>query len=162
MNLKKILSTISNNVFLTAAPIAVLAIILGVIMMGIIKTSIVVATIMLIPTIIFVGGKIMKKKPRKQKTEKKKKSKFNKIFNIILNIILVGIIACIVGASAFAIYIVRNAPDFDPDNLYQKEASIIYDSDGEMIAKLGLEIRDVITYDDMPQVLIDAIIATED
>lgn len=162
MNLKKILSTISNNVFLTAAPIAVLALILGIIMIGIIKTSIVVATIMLIPTIIFVGGKIMKKKPRKQKTEKKKKSKFNKIFNIILNIILVGIIACIVGASAFAIYIVRNAPNFDPDNLYQKEASIIYDSDGEMIAKLGLEIRDVITYDDMPQVLIDAIIATED
>lgn len=162
MNFKKILSTISNNVFLTATPIAVLALILGIIMIGIIKTSIVVATIMLIPTIIFVGGKIMKKKQRKQKTEKKKKNKFNKIFNIILNVILIGIIVCIVGASAFAIYIVKSAPYFDPDNLYQKEASVIYDSDGEIIAKLGLEIRDVITYDDMPQVLIDAIIATED
>ncbi len=162
MNFKKIVNTIGSNIFLTAAPVALLALILGIIMFGIVKSLLVAATIMLVPTIILLGGKIMKRRNKKGKVEGKKRSKFNKVINTILNIILIGIIVCIVGAAAFAIYIVKNAPDFDPDNLYQKEASIIYDSDGELIAKLGLEIRDVITYDDLPQVLIDAIIATED
>lgn len=38
----------------------------------------------------------------------------------------------------------------------------MYGSKNEVIAKLGAELRDTITYNDMPQVLIDAIIATED
>lgn len=164
MNIKKILNKIKENIFLTVLPIVLLSLIYGIIIIGIFKSIIIATSIMLIPTVIFLGGKIMKKRSKKVKIEKtkKNKSKFNKIINIILNIILIGIITCILGGTAFAIYIVKDSPDFDPDNLYKKEASTVYDSDGELIAKLGLEIREIITYDDIPQVLIDAIIATED
>ena len=58
--------------------------------------------------------------------------------------------------------IVKEALDFDPKNLYTQESSIIYGSNGEEIAKLGTEKREKISYDQMPQILIDAIVATED
>ncbi|MFA5409909.1 MAG: transglycosylase domain-containing protein [Bacilli bacterium] len=59
-------------------------------------------------------------------------------------------------------YVVISAPTFDKEKLYYKEASILYDSDGEEITRIGNELRDKVTYDEIPQVFIDAIIATED
>ena len=103
----------------------------------------------------------MKKKNNKKKKNKNKKDK-SKIINTIINVILVLILLGIMLGMGFMAYIVISAPDFNPSNLYRKESSIVYGSDGEVIGKLGSEIRDVITFDDMPQVLIDAIIATED
>ena len=93
-----------------------------------------------------------------KKYKKKKKRLLKWLFNFILLMILLFLIVAIV----FAIYIVINAPDFDPDNLYRAESSIIYDRNGNQIAKIGLEKRKKVTYEDLPQVLVDAIIATED
>ena len=86
----------------------------------------------------------------------RKKKKFTLILFLILCII------GLVGSIIFAIIIVKEAPEFNPENLYTKESSILYDKDGEIYAKLGAEQRIKITYDQIPQVLIDAIIATED
>ena len=58
--------------------------------------------------------------------------------------------------------IVAGAPEFDPKNLYTQESSIVYGANGDEIAKLGTEKREKITYNDLPQILIDAIVATED
>ena len=94
-----------------------------------------------------------------KKKGKKKKHKFLKfILNAALLFILLGLIAGIV----FSIYIVINAPDFNPDNLYRAESSIIYDKDGNQLTKIGIEKRKKVSYDDLPQVLVDAIVATED
>ena len=64
--------------------------------------------------------------------------------------------------SAFLIYITVSAPKFNPDNLDTQELSIMYDSNGQVIAKLGAEKREKVKYDELPQVLIDAIVSTED
>ena len=86
----------------------------------------------------------------------RKKKKFALILFLILCIIgLIGIVG-------LAIIIVKDAPEFNPENLYTKEATILYDKDGEVYAKLGAEQRIKITYDQIPEVLVDAIIATED
>lgn len=77
---------------------------------------------------------------------------------IFLTLCAIGL----VGSIVFAIIIVKDAPEFNPENLYTKESSVLYDKDGEVYAKLGAEQRIKITYDQIPQVLIDAIIATED
>jgi penicillin-binding protein 1A len=86
--------------------------------------------------------------------------------HLIRNYLLIGIslfgTIIILFASAFLIYVVINAPNFNPENLYKKEATILYDSKNNMIAKLGAEKREIVSYEDLPQVLIDAIIATED
>jgi len=62
----------------------------------------------------------------------------------------------------FALYIIIASPDFDRDLLYAKEATVVYNIDGEEIARIGSENRALVTYEELPQVLIDALIATED
>lgn len=102
--------------------------------------------------------KVMKKKSRKKINKKEKK----KILSIAVDVFLIFVLFCVIAGFAFIGYIAISAPDFNPSNLYRKESSIVYGSKNEVIAKLGAELRDTITYNDMPQVLIDAIIATED
>lgn len=126
-------------------------------------------------------NKITKKKPNMKKTKKQvqnnikhnekkkveskeKKKRINK--QTILKIILLAILGCmllgIVVVTLFIMMIIKDAPDFNPKNLFTQESSIVYDSNGNQIAKLGTEKREKIEYNAMPQILIDAIVATED
>lgn len=100
-----------------------------------------------------------KSKNTTSKPKSKSKSKRNRV---ILNILLVCIITFVSLILLFFGYIVAKAPKFDPNNLKFTQMSEIYDGNGDLIAKLGNENRTEITYDKLPEVLIDAIIATED
>ena len=62
----------------------------------------------------------------------------------------------------FMYYIYLRAPEFNTDLLYKKESSNIYDISNNLIATIGSEKREIVSYEDLPDVLIDAIIATED
>ena len=62
----------------------------------------------------------------------------------------------------FILYIIFNAPEFDQELLYSTESSILYTKDGEEFARIGPENRELVTYNELPQVLVDAIVATED
>lgn len=109
--------------------------------------------------------KIEKKKNTKSNetmVKVKKKKKVKKVLKIILNIFLLLLLIGLIGGIIFAIYVVTHAPDFNPENLYSTESSILYDRNGNQAGKLGVEKRKNVNYDDLPQVLIDAIIATED
>ena len=99
-----------------------------------------------------------KKKVKKGKKGKKKKSLFKKI----LLVIFIFIILCFIAGGLFIGYIVMTAGKFDPNKLYSKEASTLLDSNGEVYAKLGTEMRQKIEYGDMSEELVNAIIATED
>ena len=115
---------------------------------------------------------MMKKTNKKTSTKKtksndtvvkqKKKKKVKKILKLLLNIFLLLLLIGLIGGIVFAVYIVAKAPNFDPKNLYSTESSIVYDKNGKQITKLGVEKRKNVNYDDLPQVLVDAIIATED
>ena len=91
--------------------------------------------------------------------KKRKKVRFGYYFLILITFLA---ICAFIGAIGFCYYIYKSAPEFDPSQLYEKEASLIYDADLNLIATLGTEKREKITYDELPEVLIDAIIATED
>ena len=101
-----------------------------------------------------------KTKPKKVKPEKKEKKK-KKVWKKLLFIFLILCIFAILAFCAFWAYIVANAPKFKPEELYHQEASTLFDKDGKEFAKLGAENREIISYDDLPEVLIDAIVATE-
>ena len=94
--------------------------------------------------------------------KKRKKSIKLIILEIFLILILVTIVGGCIGASMFFSMIVKEAPEFNPQNLFTQESSIIYSAKGTEIAKLGTEKREKVTYDDLPQILVDAIVATED
>src|SRR5690554_6852807 len=95
-----------------------------------------------------------------KKSKKNKKSKLNwkkilLILGIIMSIFFIGIIG------VFAYY-VSGAPDIDPEQLSDPLSSKIYDRNGELIVDLGVQQRTKISYNDIPKVLEDAVIATED
>lgn len=107
-------------------------------------------------------NKTIQKKTTPEKNTKKVKNKKQRILKIVLIALLSFIILSTIIAVIFFMIIIKQAPDFDPHNLYTQESSIVYSADGVEIAKLGTEKREKITYNDMPQILIDAIVATED
>lgn len=99
---------------------------------------------------------------KKVVTKKKPKKKKKKVLKILLLIFLTCFILGIVAAIMFFSYIVKNAPEFDESLLYITDPTIVLDKNGKEIAKLGAEKRVTITYDQLPEVLVDAIVATED
>lgn len=98
-----------------------------------------------------------------KKKKKSNKKRNGRIINTILSILMfIGI--CIMGVIiTFCAYIVITAPAFDTDKLYNKEATIFYAKDGVTeIGRVGDQQREIKEYEELPEVLIDALVATED
>lgn len=122
----------------------------------------------LITSFIFWKRGMFVKKKKTKKTKKSKKIKteplYTKVIRYILiffcSLFLVGLI-CI---GIFFTYIAITTEKFNPDNLVKKEATVLYDKDGKEFARLfpSEGNREKITYDEISEVLVDAIIATED
>ncbi|WP_226579247.1 PBP1A family penicillin-binding protein [Halobacillus litoralis] len=94
-----------------------------------------------------------------QSSKKKSTSKFKKIFMTLLTI---GIVLML-GVGALFAYYMASAPELDESKLSDPFSSKVLDEDGELVADLaGDERRTKITYDDIPPVLEDAVLATED
>lgn len=92
-------------------------------------------------------------------TSKKKRRKIiNSLFIVCLVILIIGT----VGVVGFLGYVVFTAPGFDVNRLVNKESSILYDRESQEVVKLGAELRENVEYADLPEVLVDALIATED
>ena len=107
-------------------------------------------------------SKIEKEKKVNKKTKEQKKELRKKIIKIVLISCFVIGIAILIAICLFFKMIVDEAPDFNVENLMMKESSIMYSSDGQEIGRLGNENREIITYNELPEILIDAIVATED
>lgn len=96
---------------------------------------------------------------KKNKSTNNKNFSFKNLFLVTLLSLSIFVISFMI---FFIIYIVATAPKFNPELLYSSESSILYDINNKEFAKIGSETRELVTYDDLPQVLIDAIVATED
>ena len=87
------------------------------------------------------------------------------VITVLLMLILAGGIAAM---SAFGIFIFYIKSISDPlyadkeSELNKKETTTLYDGAGYEFAKLGSEMREKVSYEELPEVLIDAIVATED
>ena len=97
------------------------------------------------------------KSNNKNKTKPKRKL-WKKLLSLFIVLVALGIFAVF----GFFLYIVSTTGEFDPNALANQDQTIIYDSKGNIISKLGMEKRESVEYEDLPQVLIDAIVATED
>lgn len=98
------------------------------------------------------------KPPKQSKRKKEKRKWWKKLLSFFIICCALGVFAVF----AFCVYIISSTGEFDPNALANQDQTIIYDSQNNIIAKLGMEKRESVTYDKLPQVLIDAIIATED
>lgn len=103
-----------------------------------------------------------KKSRKSKKTSKKSTSIWKRILLVFSIIVGIGIIA---GGATFA-YFVSTAPELDEALLKDPVSSKIYsvDEDGkkELIQEVGKENRDYVKFEEIPQVVVDAVLATED
>ena len=104
------------------------------------------------------NAKVAKYEANKLKLKYKKGTLAQKI----LILFMLFMIFCLTIGIIFTLYIIINSPKFDTSNLYSKESSVLLDKNGNEFARLGTENRELVNYEELPQVLIDAIVATED
>lgn len=100
---------------------------------------------------------------KKRKKQKKKKSKFKKVLKILLSLIII----CGLALCCYAGVVIAKAPKIDPDNIYStlNESSILYDQNGKRVSSIysGSDgNRTNIDYADIPEDMINAIVAIED
>lgn len=84
---------------------------------------------------------------------------------VFTSFIIIIIVVCLSGGCFFAWSVYKETEDFSTQRLLSGEASKIYDVNGELMYTYGSDVngkRENITYEDLPQVLIDAVIAAED
>lgn len=98
----------------------------------------------------------------KKKNENKKIKEKRSLWKTALSIFLVIAIFIVSIILAFALYIVIISPNFETEELYQQEPTVLRDINGNIFAKVGEANSTVITYDEMSSVIIDALVATED
>lgn len=105
----------------------------------------------------------VKRSRQRQKKTPQKKASFGTWFKrIFITAFIVGILTLIGGAGLFAYY-VSKAPELDEELLKDPISSEFYDKDGELFATIGIdEKRKYINYEDIPQEMVEAIVATED
>lgn len=92
----------------------------------------------------------------------KKRLKYGTLRDKILILLMLFMIAGFCCVIAFCGCIVVTAPEISEKRLYKNNSTVLYNKDGVEFARLGTENREKKNYDELPQVLIDAIIATED
>lgn len=97
---------------------------------------------------------------RKQQSKSKKKNK--SIFKKVILIIGIVFLASLIGIGGLFTFYIATAPDLDGALLSDPASSKIYDMDEELYADLGTEKRTKTSYTDLPDTLIDAVLATED
>lgn len=142
-----------NEMRIAALAALILAIIIVYIVLGI-----EFAAIATVGSAIIIGLGLLL---RKAKTTAKRRKLINGIIIFFLTLGILGIIAF----GAFFLYVKSIAdPQFDEKekSLQTTETTVLYDKDGNIFKKLGEEQRTKIKYEDLPEVLVDAIIATED
>ncbi|WAA13730.1 penicillin-binding protein 1A [Fervidibacillus halotolerans] len=100
-----------------------------------------------------------RKASRKRKQPKKSVKQMMK--RIFLTLLVLGFVMLVAGITTFAVMI-QDAPEFDPEKLKDPVSSKIYDKDNQLITELGTEKRDLVTFDEIPKSLKNAILATED
>ncbi|WP_298828000.1 penicillin-binding protein 1A [uncultured Planococcus sp.] len=102
---------------------------------------------------------------RQKKTNNKKKKKSPAVTwmkRILLAIVAIGIAVFVFGASLFAYY-ASSAPDLDEELLRDPISPTFYAADGETeIPYITAENREYVDYEDIPESIENAILATED
>ncbi|MEF2095690.1 PBP1A family penicillin-binding protein [Bacillus sp. CFBP9009] len=94
-----------------------------------------------------------------QKTGPKKPT--NMLKRIFLILVTIGIIGLVAGGAAMA-YFISDAPKLDAKLLKDPVTSKILDENGKLLAEIGKENRDYVNYEDIPDLVEEAFLATED
>ncbi|WP_033828645.1 transglycosylase domain-containing protein [Bacillus andreraoultii] len=104
-----------------------------------------------------------KRRASQQKKAPKQKQPKTKgiVKKILLTLLVIGFIGLVSGVGTFA-YFVSDAPKLDPKKLKVPVSSKVYDMDRQLVTELGTEKRDLVEFDEVPDLVKNAVLATED
>ena len=112
-----------------------------------------------------MAEKYNSRQERRKQTENQKKAKkkpkrgmFKRIMMILGILAGIGLVA---GGATFA-YFVSGTPELDESLLKDPIASKIYDVNKKLLSEEGIENREYVNYEDIPELVQDAVLATED
>ncbi|MDA1475281.1 PBP1A family penicillin-binding protein [Bacillus changyiensis] len=91
----------------------------------------------------------------------KKKKKMGLFKKILLSILIIGVLGLIAGGATFA-FMIADAPSLDEGKLKTPYSSTIYDINGKKIGEIGSEKRKYVPIKNIPNVVKNAFLATED
>ncbi|PFI22753.1 PBP1A family penicillin-binding protein [Bacillus cereus] len=94
-------------------------------------------------------------------TEKKPKKKGSFFKKFLIGCLLLGIVGLVAGVSAFFVMI-KDAPKLDKSKLVNPLSTKFLDKNGNFFYEYGAEKRTHVTYDQIPKVVENAFLATED
>ena len=97
----------------------------------------------------------------KQKFKKRRINKTN-LWAIIVSCIAILAFLCMLAGIGVIATLLRDKPTLNIEDFEQAESSIVYDSKGEEIANLGTVIRTNVSYDELPNCVVDAFVSIED
>lgn len=83
-------------------------------------------------------------------------------FSIIVSAIVIAALAGTAVATLIVTDILKGTPVLNVDDFISPDSTKIYDRNGELIADIGYHLRENITYEQLPQSLIDAFVSVED
>ncbi len=105
--------------------------------------------------------KAFKKKPNDPTNKKTRKPLKDKLATIVSVLLVLAILGSTSGIAYIAV-VISGAPTLNSSDFVASDSSKLFDSEGNIITDVGYQIRENVSYDDMPQVLIDAFVAIED
>ena len=111
-----------------------------------------------------MAGEYRSRMERRQARQKKARGKHRAkdiAKKVFLAFLLAGFLTLVGGIVTFAVF-VSDAPELDPQKLKVPLSSKIYDMDNNLIEEIGTEKRDWVEFDEIPELVKNAILATED
>ncbi|MFJ7952736.1 transglycosylase domain-containing protein [Lysinibacillus sp. NPDC096418] len=106
-------------------------------------------------------GELKKARARKNKKETPKTPLKLWLKRIFLTVLFLGVAGLVAGAGLFAFY-ASTAPELDEELLKDPVSSEFYDKNGDKFATIGVENRKYVKFEDIPEDMVNAILATED
>ncbi len=97
-----------------------------------------------------------------QQNRQKSKLRVLKVIKWFLISIFTAIILAFAAGVALFVYYAKDAPALEESKLQSKPSSVIYDKDGQVLADLGVEKRELAKTKDIPLALVDAVTSIED
>ena len=96
------------------------------------------------------------------KEKRPKGSKLTFAMAILMSIVLLACLAGAIAAFAFAAKLIEDKPTLQVEDLVSPDSTTVFDSEGNKIMELGMYLRENISYQKMPNHLIDAFLSIED
>ena len=108
--------------------------------------------------------KLLKRRTETKSPNKKKKRKINKVnlWALIVSCVACIGLFCVAVGLIVIVTMLKDKPELDVNDFTNSQSSIIYDAEGYEIAELGTTIRENVSYEDLPNCLVDAFVAVED